>query len=264
LIAGVPVQGCAGDPSHANLLMFLVPARRALSRYRNWNADSMIHYRLSRLFVLIIAVPAMVASFAAPALCQEERGGYVGVTGLLGFTFDGNVFDGESAYIEVGGEEVMILPKLEKKNLIRAILGHRWEKGAFEVSYDRTKHDGLFLGESGEATFQAVNFDGRFFMLTQGPVQPHVLVGGSIPWLRIKDGSFLDPVVGDARFRGYGVNTEAGVTMFPHPKVGVSVGYSYRVMWFDRASGATDKLFELRPRFRETSGSVAMSGVFTF
>jgi hypothetical protein len=250
--------------------MFLVPARRALSRYRNWNADSMIHYRLSRLFVLIIAVPAMMASFAAPALCQEERhgyakeGGYVGVTGLLGFTFDGNVFDGESAYIEVGGEEVMILPKLEKKNLIRAILGHRWEKGAFEVSYDRTKHDGLFLGESGEATFQAVNFDGRFFMLTQGPVQPHVLVGGSIPWLRIKDGSFLDPVVGDARFRGYGVNTEAGVTMFPHPKVGVSVGYSYRVMWFDRASGATDKLFELRPRFRETSGSVAMSGFFTF
>lgn len=230
----------------------------------------MIHYRLSRLFVLIIAVPAMMASFAAPALCQEERhgyakeGGYVGVTGLLGFTFDGNVFDGESAYIEVDGEEVMILPKLEKKNLIRAILGHRWEKGAFEVSYDRTKHDGVFLGESGEATFQAVNFDGRFFMLTQGPVQPHVLVGGSIPWLRIKDGSFLDPVVGDARFRGYGVNTEAGVTMFPHPKVGVSVGYSYRVMWFDRASGATDKLFELRPRFRETSGSVAMSGFFTF
>ena len=230
----------------------------------------MIHYRLSRLFVLIIAVPAMMASFAAPALCQEERhgfakeGGYVGVTSLLGFTFDGNVFDGESAYVEIGGDEVMILPKLEKKNLIRAILGHRWERGAFEVSYDRTKHDGLFQGESGEATFQAVNFDGRFFMATGSPVQPHVLVGGSIPWLRIKDGSFLDPVVGDARFRGYGVNTEAGVTVFPHPKVGVSVGYSYRVMWFDRASGATDKLFELRPRFRETSGSVAMSGFFTF
>ena len=230
----------------------------------------MIHYRLSRLFVLIIAVPAMMASVAAPALCQEERhgfakeGGYVGVSGLLGFTLDGNVFDGESAYLEVDGEEVMILPKLEKKNLIRAILGHRWEKGAFEVSYDRTKHDGVFHGESGEATFQAVNLDGRFFMATQGPVQPHVLVGASIPWLRIKDGSFLDPVVGDARFRGYGVNTEAGVTVFPHPKVGVSVGYSYRVMWFDRASGATDRLFELRPRFRETSGSVAMSGFFTF
>jgi hypothetical protein len=231
----------------------------------------MNHYRLSRLFVLIVAVPAMMAIFAAPAFCQEERhgyakeGGYVGVAGLLGFTFDGNVFDGETGYIEEDGDELMILPKLEKRNLIRGILGHRWEKGAFEVSYDRTKHTGTFLGQSfGETTFQAVNFDGRFFMATQGPVQPHVLVGASIPWLRIKDGSFLDPVVKDARIRGYGVNTEAGVTVFPHPKVGVGIGYSYRVMWFDRASGATDKLFELRPRFRETSGSVAMSGFFTF
>ena len=229
----------------------------------------MMHHRLSRLLTLV-AVPALILTGAAPALSQEaqhgyaKEGGYFGVTGLLGFTFDGHTFDGESAYVEVDGDEVMILPKLEKKNLYRVILGHRWEKGAFEVSYDRTKHDGVFLGETGEATFQAVNFDGRFFMATQGPVQPHVLVGGSIPWLNIKDGSFLDPLVGDARFRGYGVNTEAGVTVFPHPKVGVSIGYSYRVMWFDRASGASDKLFDLRPRFRETSGSVAMSGFFTF
>jgi hypothetical protein len=89
-------------------------------------------------------------------------------------------------------------------------------------------------------------------------------VGGAIPWLNIKDGSFLDPVVGDARFRGYGVNTEAGVTVYPTPRVGVSVGYAYRVMWFDRASGASDRLFDLRPRFRETSGSVVLSGLFTF
>ena len=61
-----------------------------------------------------------------------------------------------------------------------------------------------------------------------------------------------------------GVNTEAGVTVFRTPRVGVSVGYAYRVMWFDRASGATDKLFYLRPRFRETSGSVAMSGLLHF
>jgi hypothetical protein len=230
----------------------------------------MMHARLSRLFMLV-AVPALIVTFATPALSQEEHrgyakeGGYVGVTGLLGFTFDGNTFDGETGYIEEDGEELMILPKLEKRNLIRAILGHRWEKAAFEVSYDRTKHTGTFLGESfGETTFQAVNFDGRFFMATQRPVQPHVLVGASIPWLRIKDGSFLDPVVRDARIRGYGLNTEAGVTVFPHPKVGVGIGYSYRVMWFDRASGATDTLFYLRPRFRETAGSVAMSGFFTF
>lgn len=233
-------------------------------------APGMMHSRFSRLFTLV-AVPTLIVTFAAPALSQEERhgyakeGGYAGVTALLGFTFDGETFDGATAYKEVDGEELMILPRLEKRNLIRGILGHRWEKGAFEISYDRTKHTGTFLDEATiETTFQAVNFDGRFFMATQGPVQPHVLVGAAIPWLRIKDGSFLDPDIGDARFRGYGVNTEAGVTVYPHPKVGVSVGYSYRVMWFDRASGASDRLFYLRPRFRETASSVAMSGFFTF
>jgi hypothetical protein len=230
----------------------------------------MMHFRLSRRSTLA-AVPVLIVTFAAPALSQEQphgyakEGGYVGVTSVLGFTFDGETFDGETLYKEVDGEELMILPRLEKRNLIRGILGHRWEKGAFEVSYDRTKQSGTFLEEATvETTFQSVNFDGRFFLATHGPVQPHVLVGASIPWLRIKDGSFLDPVVGDARFRGYGVNTEAGVTVFPHPKVGVSVGYSYRIMWFDRASGASDTLFYLRPRFRETSGSLALSGFFTF
>jgi hypothetical protein len=223
---------------------------------------------LTRFFTAA-AVPALVLTLAAPARSQEragfaKEGGYVGVTGILNFTFDGVTFDGESAYVEVGGKEVMILPRLDTRNLVRAVLGHRWEKAAFEVSYDRTHHTGTFMEETGEATFQSVNVDGRFFMATRGPVQPHVLVGGAVPWLTIEDGSFLGPVVGDARFRGYGVNTEAGVTVFPTPRVGIGVGYAYRMMWFDRASGASDRLFDLRPRFRETSGSVVLSGSFTF
>ena len=87
------------------------------------------------------------------------------------------------------------------------------------MSYDRTKHSWTFLDEATmETTFQAVNLDGRFFLATQEPVQPHMLVGASIPWLRIKDGSFLDPTVGDAAVPGLRVNTEAGVTVYPTRK----------------------------------------------
>jgi len=215
------------------------------------------------------AVPVLVASMSTPALSQEregfaKEGGYIGITGLLDFTFDGVTFDGSTGYIQVDGDEVMILPRLDKRNLVRAALGHRWQRASFEVSYDQTTHSGTFLEEVGEATFRSLNVDGRFYMATRRPLQPYVLVGGAVPWLTIKDGSFLNDTVGDARFRGWGVNTEAGVTVYPHPRVGVSVGYAYRMMWFDRASGATDTLFELRPRFRETSGSVALSGLFTF
>lgn len=60
----------------------------------------------------------------------------------------------------------------------------------------------------------------------------------------IKDGSFLldDPEAGfgDGRFKGYAVNTEVGVTVYPHPQVGIVLGYGYRPIWFNRATGVTD------------------------
>ena len=77
-------------------------------------------------------------------------------------------------------------------------------------------------------------------------------------------GGCLDPDVGDARFRGCGLNTEVGVTVYATRQFGIGAGYSYRMIWFDRVTGVTDKLYELRPRFRETSSTIAVSGTFIF
>jgi hypothetical protein len=222
----------------------------------------------ARIFTVLI-VPLFLLAFAAPARSQErstfaKEGAYVGVSGLLDFALDGLTFDGASYYRREDGDEILILPRLERKSMLRALVGLRSARGSFEISYDQTKHVGTFLGESGEATFHSINGDERIFLLTRGRIQPYVLLGGSLPWLTIKDGSFLDPDVGNATFRGLGVNTEAGVTVFPHPRVGLSTGYRYRAMWFDHASGVSDNSYKLRPRFRETSGSVVMAGFFTF
>jgi len=220
--------------------------------------------------VRVVSVSAFLTLLAAPLWAQEgsgfaKNGGYVGMSGVLDFSFGGDTFDGESMYQKVGGEEVLILPKCEgAHNALRAVCGWRTGIGAFEISYDRSKHNGTFLGFPGEGTFHALNFDERIFMLTRGRIQPHVLLGGSIPWMTVKDGSFLDPNVADGSFRGFGVNTEAGLTVYPHPRVGVSTGYRYRIMWFDSASGVSDTAYKLRPRFHETTGSVVITGTFTF
>jgi opacity protein-like surface antigen len=221
-------------------------------------------------WIRTVAGAAFVLALATPAASQEQyggfakQGGFVAVTFMPGFTFDGETFDGESGYQKVGGEEIILLPKLDKQPLLRGVLGFRGRKASLELSYERTQHDGSFMGETMNATFQAVNVDGRYYFATGSRIQPHVLAGGSFPWLRVKNGSFLDPDVGDARFRGYGVNTEAGVTVYPHPQLGIGVGYSYRVIWFDRATGVADEFGELRPRFRETSGNVVVTGTFVF
>ena len=115
----------------------------------------------------------------------------------------------------------------------------------------------------GKTTFQAVNIDTRYYFATHGRIQPHVLMGGSVPWFTVTDGSFLKNDVGDARFRGFGVNTEAGVTVYVQPRLGISAGYAYRVMWFDRATGGGLHRGAQAP-LRETSGTVVVTTLFTF
>ena len=137
------------------------------------------------------------------------------------------------------------------------------------MSYERANHNGTFGEEgTGKATFQQVNVDARVFFLTHARIQPYVLLGGGFPWLTIKDGSFLESEpeagLGDGTFRGFALNTEVGVTVYPHPRVGIVLGYGYRPIWFYRGTGITDTRYDLRPRFRESSKGVVFTTLFTF
>jgi hypothetical protein len=217
----------------------------------------------------LLVTSLCVLGLPRAARCQEQpafakTGAFLAVSALPDFTLDGLTFDGSTIYREVDGDEFMILPRLDAKRSVRAIAGFRSTRGAFEVGYEQTKHAGRFLDMTGEATFHAITFDERIFFLTRGRIQPYGLLGLSLPWLTIKDGSFLEPDVADGSFRGFGVNTELGVAVFVHPRVGINAGYRYRAMWFDSASGVTDTTYKLRPRFRETTGSIAIGASFTF
>ncbi|HWK10094.1 MAG TPA: outer membrane beta-barrel protein [Vicinamibacterales bacterium] len=216
----------------------------------------------------VTAVAICLLSVASTARSQEPNfakdGFYVGAAGAPNFTLDGVTFDGTSVYQKVDGDEFLILPHLERKNTFRGFAGFRSGRGAFEVGYEQTTHPGTFAGFTGEATFHSLSFDERIFLLTRGRIQPYGLLGLSVPWLTVKDGAFLDNDVADGSFRGFGINTEAGVTVFPQSRVGISAGYRYRTMWFDSASGVSRTAYKLRPRFRETAGSVSISAFVTF
>ena len=217
---------------------------------------------------LLIVCGVPVAAWSQDKQGFAKAGGYAGFSFVPQFTFDGETFDGQTYYQEVDGDEIAILPKVDKQHMFRGILGYRGETAAVEFSYERTNHNGVFGEGTGKATFQQVNVDGRFFFLTRGRIQPYFLAGGGLPWLTIEDGSFLesDPEagVGDATFKGFALNTEVGVTVYPHPQVGIVVGYSYHPIWFDRATGITDTRYDLRPRFRESSKGVVFTTLVTF
>jgi hypothetical protein len=208
-------------------------------------------------------------AFASTAKAQEtpgfaKNGLYVGATGVPSFAFDGVTFDGSSIYQQIGGNEILLLPRLDSKSTIRGVVGYRLTRGSFEVGYERLKQTATFLDAPGEATFQTVNFDERIYVFTRKRIQPYGLAGYSLPWLTVKDGSFLGDRVGDGTYHGHGLNLEGGVTVFPNPRIGISTGYRYRMMWFTTATGVTNTTYELHPRFRETAGSVSISAFFTF
>ena len=229
---------------------------------------------MSRPFKTAVLALLIVCAVPVVAWSQDGQGfakvgGYAGATIGPAFTLDGETFDGFTAYREVGGDEVALLPKLDKQKMFRGVLGYRYEKASLELSYERTNHNGEFVDlATGEATFQQISVNSRLFFLTSKRIQPYVMAGGGIPWLNIKDSSFLlddlDAGVGDSSFKGYAINTELGVTVYPHPQVGVILGYEYRPIWFDRATGVTDTDYKLRPRFFESSKGFVFSTLFTF
>jgi hypothetical protein len=214
-------------------------------------------------FCLLSVTPAAWAQETPSGFAKN--GFYVGASSVPDFDLDGITFDGSTYYQQIGGKEIIILPRLQPKSTVRAVAGFRLTRGSFEVSYERTKHAGTFLDETDEATFQSLNFDERIYLLTRGRIQPYGLLGLSLPRLTVKDGSAFDEEhVGDGSFHGFGVNGEAGVTVFPHPRFGLTVGYRHRVMWFDTAKGASGRTYQLRPRFRETAGHVSFTASVTF
>jgi hypothetical protein len=222
---------------------------------------------LARFGIAVIALT--LPPFASVARAQEiqgfaKNGLFVGATGVPSFAFNGETFDGSSIYRQEGGNEILVLPRLDAKSTVRGIVGYRLTRGSFEVSYERLNQTATFLGATGTATFHAFNFDERIYVFTRKRIQPYGLAGYSLPELTVKDGSALNQRVGDGTYHGHGLNLEGGVTVFPHPRIGVSTGYRYRMMWFTTATGVTNTTYELHPRFRETAGSLSISAFVTF
>src|SRR5687767_6109383 len=100
-------------------------------------------------FVKTLALFLLALTFATSAWSQErpgvaKEGLFVGGSIMPDFTLDGLTFDGSAVYKKVDGEELVILPRLDRKNMLRGFVGVRTRRGSFEVGYDQTNHVGTF------------------------------------------------------------------------------------------------------------------------
>lgn len=246
-----------------------MPCRRFHRTHPVWETvHTVLTFGLASMIVFAAAAPARAQNAAGRGYAYE--GVYVGVGAMPPTSLDNEAFSGDAIYVAEDDGEQFALPTLDSVVLPRVVVGFRSRPMALEFSYDRARYTGSFLGLPRDAVLNVFNVDGRFFFATRGRVQPHLVIGMAFPWLKVPDGSFApesdftDAPQGDATFRGYGLNTEVGVTLFVTPRVGVSAGYAWRALWFRRVRGIGDEPKELHPPFDAFRGHAAVMGFVTF
>ena len=104
------------------------------------------HKLSNRLGTAILAL-AIICAVPLTASGQEQQGfakigGYAGGSFVPAFTLDGDTFDGFTYYREIEGDEIALLPKLDRQKMFKGILGYRYQRAALEFSYERTATTG--------------------------------------------------------------------------------------------------------------------------
>lgn len=158
-----------------------------------------------------------------------KSGFYIGLN--VPYNTIGGDFDGKRIMVSI--DDLILVPKIDSNFGWGVTLGTRSEKGAIELNYVRSKHDGTWMGLKGESVFNMVSVDFKGFFLTDKPIQPFLLYGIGYSRLVVKDGSVNEKGdVGDGTFSGLGANLGAGLAYYIHPRFSVHGGIIYRAILY--------------------------------
>jgi len=192
-----------------------------------------------RIFTVFIFVSLLIffmnTSGFAEGKFKVNEGFYLGIAvpnHSIGGDFEGNSF-------LYSASEIDLIPKVQDGYGWGIILGGRFSKGAIELSYLRSTHDISFDGDIiGEATYHIINIDGKYYFLTDKPIQPFLLGGFCFPWLVAENSSFDGSNWGNTTFKGaIGLNLGGGIAAYLNPKVSVSLGLIYRWVSYSQNEG---------------------------
>lgn len=194
--------------------------------------------------VLICAFDSVEAGSSAQKY-YAKTGFYVGLT-IPQNTFKTN-FDGK---IVQKGQDEVFLPKVDGKYGFGILLGSRYnlleslgldysdvKEGATEISYIRSAHSASQQGAKNEAVFNMLSLDLKMFFLPKAQFQPYIVAGVGYSWLSLKGASSSAALENgvtksEAKFSGVGFNGGLGAMFYFNPRVSISGGFAWRVMYY--------------------------------
>lgn len=184
-------------------------------------------YALFSAAVLAAAVPMLGDVAARPPVgwnrsCADRA--FVTVS-FLRNTFEGDL-DGKLALGTT--EKVFYVPKLGAGLGLSIGYGELRKSGLWMVNFTRSVHDASFRGIGSSASYNAVEFGGKGYLWTRGPLLPYIQVGFGLPWLHVRDAAERGGKIYDANYLGLAINGGGGLLIPLGPRTFLTCGATYR------------------------------------
>lgn len=200
----------------------------------------------------IIELSLLILLVTSTVYAQD--GSYVKDGTYIGGYFTKNNMSGDFNNQILGNPlgEFIVPAEIDDGTGFGIVLGHRQQKVAFELGYQRSRHDlSLFVED---ASYSVIDFNFKVDVFERNQIRPYVLFGFGFPWITIEDGlyDYYDDSVEDATYWGWALNAGAGVSYYFQPQWAVTGGLIYRWNWFTGAEGGSlqDTLLEKAFCFR--------------
>lgn len=188
----------------------------------------------SRIGVCAVALAAIASAVLAEEKHYAQEGHYIGIA--IPYNTVGGDFDGETLLTLQDSDTIAVLPKIESNYGYGILLGVREARTALEFSYLWSNHKGTFQGVESEVEYYLFNIDGKYYFLSDKPIQPYLLGGMTCHRLVVKNGKTTCDIscqtggnyANDAVWQGVGLNLGSGIAFYLHPRWSLSGGIIYR------------------------------------
>lgn len=167
------------------------------------------------------AAPASFVSRApedAPPAYFAKRGFYLGALAAA-TTLSDSDFDGQGGLIDPVNNNQFILAQLDPGIGWGAAVGYRGRENSVQFSYTTTEHDDEFGSSSLESSISTYSLDFKHHWNVDSALQPFLLIGVSVPRIRITDGVSNGGSVDDAVYQGLGANLGGGAALYLTPAI---------------------------------------------
>ena len=191
-----------------------------------------------------------------------RRGFFVAGAGVATELADDD-FDGRSSFVHVPSGTQLILPELDRGTGWGLAIGYRGYSNSIQYTYAATTHDDDFMGTSLEDEIKTYSLDFKHHWNVDGALQPYLLIGVTVPRIRIDQGASNGAQVGVATYQGLGANLGAGAALYLTPRLALFGEAFYRWAEIEDARGLGVRA-DLDHRI-DGSGLTARAGLsFTF